>query len=358
MNMKSILLGTAAGLMVASAAQAADLPGEPTPAAVDYVKVCDAFGTGFFYIPGTETCLKFDARVRVQAGTGIQYASSDNVLRLNTDARFGVDARSATELGTLRTYVRVTTATIHDDFSGNDSASARFDRAFIQLGYLTVGVAANFYDSFGGLAGSAIAGRNWGGDDYTQVTLLADNLGGGFYAGIQAHATAPALYRQEYDADDKKGAQDFPDVEAIIGIADQPWGSAALAAWYSDQPGDDFFSVKGGVSFKATDALTVNAVATYLDNVDLAGWNTDAIMIGLGAEYAVSDAVSVYGLGQYSFNDIDGGPDADSWGVTLGATYTIVSGLVATAEVAYDDGENNIVADNDFSGVLRLTREW
>jgi len=349
MNMKSILLGTAAGLMVASAAQAADLPGEPTPAAVDYVKVCDAFGTGFFYIPGTETCLKFDGRVRVQAGTGIQYASSDNVVRLNTDARFGVDVRSATELGTLRTYVRIATT---------PDSSALFDRAFIQLGYLTVGKAANFYDSFGGLAGSAIADRNWGGDDYTQITLLADNLGGGFYAGIQAHATAPVWLRQEFDFDDKKGAADFPDVEAILGIADQPWGSAALAAWYSNQPGDDFFSVKGGVSFKATDALTVNATAIYLDNVGLGGFNADAIMIGLGAEYAVSDAVSVYGLGQYSFNDLDGGPDADSWGVTLGATYTIVSGLVATAEVAYDDGENNIVADNDFSGVLRLTREW
>ena len=56
MNMK-MLLGTAAGLMVASGAYAADLPGEAAPAAVDYVKVCDAYGAGFFYIPGTETCL-------------------------------------------------------------------------------------------------------------------------------------------------------------------------------------------------------------------------------------------------------------------------------------------------------------
>lgn len=30
---------------------------------VEYVRVCDAFGTGFFYIPGTETCLRIGGRV-------------------------------------------------------------------------------------------------------------------------------------------------------------------------------------------------------------------------------------------------------------------------------------------------------
>ena len=62
MNMKT-LLGTAAGLMVATGAYAADLPGEAAPVAVDYVKVCDAYGAGFFYIPGTETCLDISGRV-------------------------------------------------------------------------------------------------------------------------------------------------------------------------------------------------------------------------------------------------------------------------------------------------------
>ncbi len=73
MKLGTLLLGTAAGLMVASAAQAADLPGEPVPAAVDYVKVCDTFGAGFFYIPGTETCLDIGGRVRFR----VQYADDE-----------------------------------------------------------------------------------------------------------------------------------------------------------------------------------------------------------------------------------------------------------------------------------------
>ncbi len=69
MNMKT-LLGTAAGLMVASSAYAADLPGDAAPAAVDYVKVCDSFGKGYFNIPGTETCIKIGGRVRA----GLSYS--------------------------------------------------------------------------------------------------------------------------------------------------------------------------------------------------------------------------------------------------------------------------------------------
>lgn len=35
--------------------------GAPAFAApVEYVRVCDAYGTGFFYIPGTETCINPD----------------------------------------------------------------------------------------------------------------------------------------------------------------------------------------------------------------------------------------------------------------------------------------------------------
>ncbi|MEZ5839961.1 MAG: porin [Hyphomicrobiales bacterium] len=61
--MKSIILGSAAAVLAVTGAQAADLPAaEP----VEYVKVCDTFGTGFFYIPGTETCLKIGGYARYE----------------------------------------------------------------------------------------------------------------------------------------------------------------------------------------------------------------------------------------------------------------------------------------------------
>ena len=64
MNMiKSLVLGSAAGLIALSGAQAADLPVKAK--AVEYVKICSLYGAGFFYIPGTDTCIKLGGYVRV-----------------------------------------------------------------------------------------------------------------------------------------------------------------------------------------------------------------------------------------------------------------------------------------------------
>ncbi|MBW8855247.1 MAG: porin, partial [Bradyrhizobium sp.] len=69
---KSLVLGSAAGLIAMSGAQAADLPVKAK--AVEYVRICSLYGAGFFYIPGTDTCIKLGGYVRVDTtfntGTG------------------------------------------------------------------------------------------------------------------------------------------------------------------------------------------------------------------------------------------------------------------------------------------------
>jgi hypothetical protein len=60
---KNIILGSGAALVSVAAAQAADLPAKRV-APVEYVRICDAYGAGFFFIPGTQTCLKIGGRVR------------------------------------------------------------------------------------------------------------------------------------------------------------------------------------------------------------------------------------------------------------------------------------------------------
>ena len=61
---KSLLLGTAAGLLAIAGAQAADLPVKAKP--VQYVKICSLYGAGFFYMPGTDTCIKIGGWVRAE----------------------------------------------------------------------------------------------------------------------------------------------------------------------------------------------------------------------------------------------------------------------------------------------------
>ena len=53
---KKLILGSAAGLLAIGGAQAADLPVKAK--AVEYVKICSLYGAGFFYIPGTDTCIQ------------------------------------------------------------------------------------------------------------------------------------------------------------------------------------------------------------------------------------------------------------------------------------------------------------
>src|SRR3954466_1104024 len=83
---KSLLLGTAAGLVAMSGAQAADLPVKAKP--VQYVKICSLYGAGFYYVPGTDLCLKIGGYVRQQVGWGVNgnLSAGANVANLDTRA--------------------------------------------------------------------------------------------------------------------------------------------------------------------------------------------------------------------------------------------------------------------------------
>ena len=59
---KSVTIGSAAVLVAVGGAQAADLPVKAK--AVEYVRICSLYGAGFFYIPGTDTCVKLGGYVR------------------------------------------------------------------------------------------------------------------------------------------------------------------------------------------------------------------------------------------------------------------------------------------------------
>ena len=57
---KSLILGSAAGLLAMSGAQAADLPVKAK--AVEYVRICSLYGAGFYYIPGTDTWISYEVK--------------------------------------------------------------------------------------------------------------------------------------------------------------------------------------------------------------------------------------------------------------------------------------------------------
>ena len=155
---KSLLLGSAAGLVAVTGAQAADLPVKAKP--VEYVKVCTLYGAGFYYIPGTDTCIKIGGFVRTEwnhnaAGSFNTYVQGDQA-RYNraTDtlvnrSRFlaTFDVRSQTEYGTLRSYTRSGWQwTTNTDSIGGSATAVYLDRAFIQFAGFTFGKTQSFFD--------------------------------------------------------------------------------------------------------------------------------------------------------------------------------------------------------------------
>jgi len=132
---KSLLLGSAAVLATVAGAQAADLPTRKA-APVQYVKICDAYGAGFFYIPGTDTCLRVGGLVLTdiavsntpfkgnvlapQTTTLAAFAAGGgagpitNTPSASRDAvgwqalgRVELDARTQSPWGTVRTFLRI-----------------------------------------------------------------------------------------------------------------------------------------------------------------------------------------------------------------------------------------------------------
>jgi hypothetical protein len=192
---KSLLLGSAAGLVAVAGAQAADLPVKAKP--VEYVKVCSIYGAGFFYIPGTDTCIKIGGWVRAEVafnagGSHTAYYSgaggrNDRIDTADTQwrSRFvtSFDIRTQTEYGTLRAYTRAGFQwTTNEDGVG----TYYVERTFIQFAGFTFGRSQSYFDFYanvmyytgyiGGPSSTGAAGMN--------VLAYTATFGNGFTATL------------------------------------------------------------------------------------------------------------------------------------------------------------------------------
>jgi Porin subfamily len=127
---KSLILGSAAGLLAMGGAQAADLPVKAK--AVEYVRICSLYGAGFYYIPGTDTCIKLGGYLRVETafntnsvfngqygGVGGAHNRLSNYFTTRSREDFNIDTRTATEYGVVRTYFDATFSWTTDQYVGN-----------------------------------------------------------------------------------------------------------------------------------------------------------------------------------------------------------------------------------------------
>jgi len=184
---KSLLLGSAAGLVAIAGASAADLPSKKAAPAT-YVKICDAYGAGFYTIPGSDTCVKVGGYVRVDYDYRPERknsvtATTNTAGTDNTTSGFynrgtvQLDARTATSMGVARTFLALRMET-GAGVQFKDKTGSSLEGAFVQWAGFTAGQAAH---PFAFMSSWAYNTHYWGGwpNGVRQLTYTAV-LGGGF----------------------------------------------------------------------------------------------------------------------------------------------------------------------------------
>lgn len=166
MKIRTLLLGTAAAFAVSGGAQAADLAIAVEP--IDYVKICDAFGTGYFYIPGTDTCLKIGGQIRIDiygydnpsqvliggySDTAYTKANYSSSWAVRTRAAFNFTGQTMSDIGPIVTYMNFVVESNNNDWNGsvsNEDWTVRSDGMYGQIGPVLFGWTASTFDPGGG----------------------------------------------------------------------------------------------------------------------------------------------------------------------------------------------------------------
>jgi Porin subfamily len=281
-TVRSLLLGSAAGFVAVAGAQAADMPVKAKP--VEYVKICTLYGAGFYYLPGTDICVKHGAYVRAQfyynagaspsngpfattSGQNSLFAGSPNDLVGRARSIYTLDARTQTEYGTLRGYVLLG---LTQDWPGNslnpagNVANLYATRGFIQFAGFTLGKATSFFDIYSAPATSYFSVNSSDTGDAGQIlAAYTFQFGNGFSATIAAEdprrttvvntsiaaAAANPFTLGAAPIGDMAQVR-WPDIVANLRV-DQAWGSFQVMGALHDASGS-YFVPSAGVTCNVT----------------------------------------------------------------------------------------------------------
>jgi hypothetical protein len=374
---KSLMLGSAAGLLAMGGAQAADLPVKAK--AVEYVRICSLYGAGFYYIPGTDTCIKLGGYLRADvvvntnsdntgntSGAGGANNRFTNGYTWRSREDLNVDTRTATEYGVVRTFFDATFTWTDDTFAGQGNGATVYSPigsvaapnnasaggvaagtvgvyyAFIQFAGFTMGKAisqfsapwtaypGNLYDGLVG-GGGTVTGVN-------QFTYTAD-FGNGVSGTISAQDQT-AYYQagvNNISAGGPFGTSDYagtisPDFVGVLRV-DQAWGllQASVAAH------DNHVAYYGGTEltghpddkwgFAAQLALSIKNIPTGVgDVINVQGVYTDG-----ATRYNIQDLAASAGA-----NTIYGGTN-------LAGAYQSIGFGIAPDTVFAAGGEQQLV---------------
>jgi len=366
MNIKSLLLGSIAALAAASGAHAADAVVAAEPEPLEYVRICDAFGAGYFFIPGTETCLRIGGKVRTEGQWKDPYdRDSDFGTKWHTRAELNVNTATDTEYGPLKTDTIV-----RWDWNDGGSTSTTLLWAYINLGGFTVGKTDSQYNQFVGYAGDVIQDDVIydGPYELNQMTYNYD-AGNGFTAVISLEDTNSSSDSTAYGGAWQLSTADhyLPNVVAGAGYKADAWSFRVVGGY-------DSIVEEGAI--KARIDADFGILSAFL----MGGWNTDGSKLNqyAGSNQNVSACTTSDGIvhgadcgwGDWAVWGGVGVPLNDKLKWNLQLAYTDSKMFEATTNVKFNPVKNlliepevtyvhyDLLGDDTFSGILRFERTF
>jgi hypothetical protein len=396
-NNKSLLLGSAAVLISSVAAtggaRAADaIIIEPEP--VEYVRVCDAYGAGWWYIPGTETCIRIGGYVRTTYSHTTRSLNSDHAVGIvegveedgdgfvaNIDAeyigefafqdsslnesawdyrgRLNIDVNNETEWGTLSSHLRLQGG----DDPSSDDANVGVDRAMIVLGQSESSFRVGYFDTYwttnhaygGGPATGAVISDGYynydqalffdytvamggimvttGVQDTDETTDMLDVYGGVNWASDFGTYAFTAIY--------DSAVEDF----VYKGSATIPLGNWNLHGFYMYDPSasSQYVSASNFINDEIGEIPMSGIIESKLSSFIESQW-------GVQVSGEITDVLTVYGLYSQASGNMDdliamyptaglSAPELSLW--TAGIAWTPVTGLTVNLEYGHEKRKAN-----------------
>jgi hypothetical protein len=362
-TIKGLVLGSAAGLIAMTGAQAADLPVKAK--AVEYVKVCSMYGAGFWYIPGTDTCIRIGGAIRIDTAiNGNAYdapfwqggASASKAYGKDwytTRARFNLteDTRTATEYGVLRTFASLVMDWTRGTSGISGGNPVEVDFAFIQFAGFTIGKAVSEFDPQWALSKPTIStGLNSGSNDFTGINQLAYTMtfGNGvsgtisledgqpyrtaglvntstnFIAPFQANTLAAGTYGLGNFVGNAVVGDHIPDIVGNLRL-DQAWGSLHFAAAAHEVHGTYFTATTSASGHPASTYGYAVSGAFELKNLPTGtsdSFKAEASFAHGAAKYVWGGNIDTSGAGRFAATSGTGAGGTMAFGYVLDGVYS------------------------------------
>ena len=335
MNFKAIAIAAAAAA-AATSGQAADLPADIAP--VDYVRINDAYGAGFFVLPGTETAIKIGGRVRVEARINNltkdeDFSKEENNQNFRARANIRIDTRTQSELGLIRTYADFEFTSDTDE---RDNEGVTLDTAYVQIGGFTFGRASSTFDLWTDNLSTNVFDRHLSDDTVWQASYTHALANGLTLAGsIEDNSD-----RQHDIVNGRDAGNTVPSFVARALIT-QGWGWAGLSGAVTKVDSPDVRSSEVGYAVASAVGFNLDMIAPG-DVINFQAAYADGALAYVGAD-DTSDAVVVNGNLETN----------KAWSVAAGYKHNWTSELSSGIEGSYLDVESgNEAGLADFNEVV------